>query len=179
MHRSIPASALISLKAATKDLVDAVDGIHRAAKLCSTSPNKVRRWYAERSELDPDEPSLATIDALSIVLLERDLAARGSPSRPVTECLVRLAGLELRGADDVTTARTVAAATGRFVAASGEATATIMDALADGVVTPTEALRADQALGRAIAFASDARAQFANVRAKTSPFNNLDKEADQ
>lgn len=131
------------LKAATKDLIDLVDGIERAARLTSRSKSQVARWYAARDDKNPDEPCLATIDAASVALLERDLADRGEPRRPVTEVLAGFAGRSLGDAGIERARRDVASAAARFSGEVGGLITHLVEALGDGIVTETESALGD------------------------------------
>lgn len=131
------------LKAATKDLVDLVDGVERASRLTGRSKSQVARWYAARDDKNPDEPCLATIDAASVAVLEQDLADRGEPRRPVTEVLARFAGRSLGDAAVERTRRDVAVAAARFSGEVGRMITHLVEALADGVVSETESAIGD------------------------------------
>lgn len=135
---------LLALKTATRDLVKAVGNLERAAELTGRSTTQVARWYAARDETDPTKPSTTVIDAGSIAVLEADLADRGDPRRPVTECLARLGGRRLTDASGGAARASIARAAAELSGISGKLAAALMDALADGEVTATEAEISDR-----------------------------------
>ena len=150
----LTAADLLRLKAATKDLVDLVDGIERAARLTGRSKSQVARWYAARDERDPDQPCTTTIDAAAVAALERDLAERGDGRRPVTEVLAAFGGRGLTEPEAGRRRADVAAAAARLSVQTGALTTSLLEALADGVVTASEAEIGD-GKARAVAEALD------------------------
>lgn len=165
MSRPISLADLTQLKAATHDLVKAVSGLDRAAEIAGVSKSQVRRWYAERDESDPSQPSWTTIDSLSIAVLEADLAERGNPRRPVTECLARLGGRALSDAAGGVARASIAAAAATLFGLVGDLTADLALSLADGVVTPTEGASGDAKARAVMAALVDLRQALTAARA--------------
>lgn len=161
MSFSLPPSDLTALKIAAHDLVKAAGGVERAALLTGRGKSQVARWSAALDD-KTGEPCRATIDAASIAALERDLAERGDPRRPVTECLARLGGRALADAVDGRARVTVAKAAARISGEVGRLMTTLVEALADGEVSTTEATLGDAAareVGEALVHLRQALAQ--------------------
>lgn len=165
MSRPLSLADLTALKAATHDLVKAVDGVDRAATITGLGKSTIARAYAARDEKDPEATSWTTLDLVSVALLEQDLAARGDPRRPVTECLARLGGRALRDAVGERHSRSVASAATAAMEAFGELASNLMESLADGTVTPTEGVTGDAKAARLLAAVTELRTAFAAVRA--------------
>ena len=149
MSRPLSDTDLAALKSATKDLVQAVGGLARAAALTGYSDSQISRWYQMRDGRDPDVLSRTIIDLASVACLERELAELDDPRRPVTACLARLNGRELTDAPATRACARVAAAAAEFTEAVHGVIENVMVALSDGKVTPAEALGTDDKAAKA------------------------------
>lgn len=152
-------SELTMLKVATHDLIKACGGIECAAEIAGVSKALVASWYGEAS--DDGKASQRTIPSLAVLLLERNLAERGSSRRPVSDCLARLMGADA----EVRTSARLAPKLAEFAATAGEAMSTTIEALADGKITRSEAKAIDARLRQTGGVMADMRASIAAVLA--------------
>lgn len=126
----IDRKAFFRLKAAMHDLIDRAGGIERAAELCSYSKSAVGRWHCRHAE---DFMPLAAVLTLE--------AETGSPL--VTRAMAGLNGLECSAAP--TGEAHVMGAYVQLTAATATLNAEVAAAVQDGVLTPSEQTRIDQA----------------------------------
>jgi hypothetical protein len=125
------------LSAATRDLVTRAGRLERAAVTCGLSTSHLQRCC------DPDSDSILPV--VAAILLEQDT---GKPI--VTELLASLAGYRLVPIDGAPVAAApVADAFAGTVREVGDVLTTTSSAIADGVVTETEARHIANAIGGA------------------------------
>lgn len=165
MSRPLSLPDRTALKTAIHDLVKACSGLDRAAAITGIGKSSLARAYADRDEKNPAELSWTTLDLVSVALLEADLAERGDPRRPVTECLARLTGRTLRDDVAVASRSSVALAATALMAAFGELSTDLVASLGDGVVTPTEGATGDAKAARVQSVLIELRTALAAAKA--------------
>lgn len=129
----IDRKAFFRLKAAMHDLIDRAGGIERASEVCGYSRSAVGRWHCRAAE---DLMPLAAVLTLE--------AETGSPL--VTRAMAGINGLECS-----TAAQGEAHVMGAYVqltASSANLNSEVAAAMQDGVITPAEQTRIDEAASK-------------------------------
>jgi hypothetical protein len=152
MSTILDRKAFFRLKAAMNDLIDRAGGIERAAELCGYSKSAVGRWHCRTSE------DLMPIAA--VIALETDAAAP-----LVTRAMAGLNGLECSAA--AAGEAHVMGAYVRLSAATAALNAEVAAAVEDGVLTPGEQTRIDQAASAVDASTERLRGSIAAANQKT------------
>jgi hypothetical protein len=151
MSACIEKKTFFRLKAAMCDLIERAGGIERAADVCGYSRSAVGRWHCRHAD--------DMMPIVAIMLLETDTEAP-----LVTRAMASLNGLDCTAyggtSDHLMTAYVDASA--KTAVLNSE----VASAMADGVVTPSELTRIDQAASNAAASVEALRGSVATAAGK-------------